>query len=128
MQSTDPSSETLGRLVQVDEDMVPVVIISRYRLAERVVQPYGLDAFLVVDEAETSSMSRYSIICRTHCNTISVPWVIHNPRRFHDGLVALHKILELNFPLGFTLGELLVQGELERPGVNNSSAINSEIE
>jgi hypothetical protein len=101
--------------VIIDEDQVPAVFVSRYRLAERVVSPYGLVVYLVVDEEQSSSSERYSILVRSEDLLFSVPWVISNPRRFHEGLTALHTLCEQYYPLGKTLGELLVSGEVTGP-------------
>lgn len=97
--------------VAIDDDEVPVVIISRYRLAERIAGAYGLSTFLVVDEEKSSPYDKYTVMVRSDCRYFSVFWVINNPKRFHEGLVALHALLEQNYPSGKTLGELLVQGE-----------------
>jgi hypothetical protein len=112
--------------VIIDEDQVPAVYVSRYRLAERVCSPYGLIVYLVVDEEKSSSFERYSIITRTEDHMFSVPWNISNPRRFHDGLVALHTLCEQYNPLGKTLGELLVSGEVSQPLTFSHDGSNGE--
>jgi len=99
-----------------DDSSVPVVIVSRYRLAQRVASMYGCETFLVVDEERSSLYERYEIHVRAPDVSLSVTWKISNPRLFHKGLSALHEFLEQNYPLGKTLGEVLILGEIGRQG------------
>jgi hypothetical protein len=118
MQCDNPTAVFDGNAVDED-DGIPVVVSSRWRLADTVARNYGLQAFLVDcgdPDKEFPTAPRWTIVVQSDCKHWSVPWIIENPRRFHDGLTALYTLLEQMFPSGKTLGELLVShGDLE-PG------------
>lgn len=111
MQEGDDGCLAVRDVLLDDDSTVPVVIVSRYRLAERVASRYGCETYLVVDEEQSSAYNRYQIHVRSPDLTLSVTWVIYNPRSFHKGLTALHEFLEQNYPIGKTLGEILISAE-----------------
>lgn len=117
MQCDIPKAVYDGNSVD-DDDGIPVVIQSRWRLADCVARSYGMQAFLVdcgVPEKDCPSSPRWMVCVQSECKHWSVPWLISNPRRFHDGLTALYSLLEQVFPSGKTLGEILVSiGQLEQ--------------
>lgn len=109
----DETKAKIYEMMNLDDgSSVPVVIVSRYRLAQRVASLYGCETFLVVDEGQPSLYDKYEIHVRAGDASLYVTWKVSNPRSFHRGLSALHEFLEQNRPLGKTLGEVLITGEV----------------
>lgn len=118
MQLDSPKAVFDGNSVDED-DGIPVVISSRWRLADNVARAYGMQAYLVDcgdPEKEFPTAPRWMVCVQSDCKQWSVPWIIQNPRRFHDGLTALYTLLEQVFPVGKTMGELLVSSGPLEPG------------
>lgn len=110
MQCDTPKAVFDGNSVD-DDDGIPIVVKSRWRLADSVARAFGMQAYLVDcgdPEKDCPTAPRWMVCVQSDCKQWSVPWLILNPRRFHDGLTALYTLLEQTFPSGKTLGELLV--------------------
>lgn len=124
MQCDNPTAIFDGNAIDED-DGIPVVVRSRWRLADCVARAYGMQAYLVDcgdPEKDHPTAPRWMICVQSDCRQWSVPWLVTNPRKFHDGLTALYTLLEQTFPTGKTLGELLVSfGSLE-PGPLGSNS------
>lgn len=99
-----------------DGDAVPVVVVSRYRLAHRVALCYGCETFLVVDEEQSSKFDKFCILVRSTDLSFAVTWKITNPRLFHRGLSSLHELLEQNYPRGLTLEAAMFSLEFDGIG------------
>lgn len=117
MQCDTPNAVYDGNSVDDDEG-IPIVISSRWRLADMVARNYGMQAYLVDcgDPEEDPRLPRWMVCIQSECKHWSVPWIIANPRRFHEGLTAAYTLLEQSFSSGKTLGELLVSHASENEG------------
>lgn len=99
--------------VEVDYyERLPVVIRSRWRLAERIAIEAGLTVYLVEDDEEPHhSPYKYTLLFQSECKHWSVPVTISSHKRFSTGLQAIYTLLFHFFPGMKSFERIMAEGE-----------------
>ena len=115
----DPPFDSSFESLEDGFDGIPVVIVGRLRLADRVAKCYAMRAVLFVDEEQSSPDNRYFSCIVSDDSNWTIPWVITDPTMFHTGLRAIYTLLEQLRPTGKTLGQLFLE-EVEESSIGNT--------
>lgn len=93
-------------------ERIPLVIIARWRIVERLARAYGVQAFLVHEpDINPEHYNGWEVAIEDE-GILKMVWGCKNPRTYHKGLELAHAFLELTYGLGVTLDRAMVLGEV----------------